>query len=149
MPWPLGVGRVAEQQQHSLLTDLAETSHVGRKPVGRVGVELEVARVNDLSNWRVDRKGDGVGDGVADGDRLDPERSELDLVADSDLAQIRLAKKAVLLQLGLDEPQRQTCSEDRDVDLLQRVGQATDVVLVTMREEDAENLTIPLQQVRD
>src|SRR6202158_504698 len=144
-----GVGRIAEQQPHPFLTDRSEASHIGRKAVGRVGVQLEVARVNDLADGGVDREGDRIGDGVADGHRLHAERPELDLASDSHLAEVRLAKKAMLLQLGLDQTERQPCPEDGDVDLLQRVGQASAVVLVTVGEEDAKNFTIALQQVRD
>ncbi len=55
----------------------------------------------------------------------------------------------MLLQLGLDEPERQASPVNRDVDLLERVWQAADVVLMAVAQEDAEHVTALVQQVRD
>src|ERR1700687_675220 len=149
MSWPFGVGRVAEQEQHSLVTDLAKAGHVGRKAIWRVVIELEVARVHNLSDRRIDRQRDRVGDGVTHRHRLHPERPELHRIADPNLAQVGFAKEPMLFQLGLDETQRQPRPVDGNVDLLQRVRQTADMVLVAVREEDPKHFTVAAQQVGD
>src|SRR5256885_9867760 len=55
----------------------------------------------------------------------------------------------MLLELGLDESERKTRPEYRHVQLLQGKRESADVVLVSVGEEDAEHLTVPLQQVGD
>ena len=102
----LGVGRVTEQEQHPGVAQAAESLHVGGVAVGWRRVELEVARVDDASDRRVDGQRDRVRDRVAHGHRLDMKRTYLHRVADPDLAEVRLAQDAVLPQLRLDQTQR-------------------------------------------
>ena len=103
----LGVGRVAEEQQHAGIAQLLEARHVGRQPVRRRVVQLEVASVDHPTDRGFNGERDCVGDRVADCDRLDLERAKLDGIADAHLAQVCLAQDAMLLQLGLDESERQ------------------------------------------
>ena len=84
----LGVGRIAEQQQHAGVADLAKAIHVGRQAVGWGRVELEVARIDHAPYRCVDGEADRVRDGVAYGDRLHTEWPELDRIAEPDLAQV-------------------------------------------------------------
>src|SRR5713226_5723339 len=55
----------------------------------------------------------------------------------------------MLLQLGLDETQRQSRAVNGDVQLLQRVWQPADVVLVAMTEKDPQHLAALFEEVRD
>ena len=84
----LGVGRIAEQQQHPGVADLAKAIHVGGQTVGWGRVELEVARIDHAPDRCVDGEADRVRDGVAYGDRLHTERPELHRIAEPDLAQV-------------------------------------------------------------
>src|SRR6266581_1007378 len=145
----LRIGRVTQEKQHAGVTELPKPLHVGRQAVrGRRG-ELEVARVDDPADRSFNREGDRVGDRVADGDGLNPERAELHRVPHPHLAQIGFAQDPVLPELRLDESERETRPVDGDVELPQSKWQSADVVLVPVREEDAEDLAIPLQEVRD
>jgi len=83
------------------------------------------------------------------GDRLHAKRSQLDGVADPHLAEVRLAQEPVLLELRLHQAQRQPGAVNGDVDLLERIRQAADVVFVAVRKEDAEYLFFRLHQVGD
>src|SRR5205807_9548183 len=67
----LSVGGVAEQQQDTLLAELAEALEVRGRTHRWVVVELEVARVDDLPDGGFDRQGGGVRDAVVDADELD------------------------------------------------------------------------------
>jgi len=82
-------------------------------------------------------------------DRLDPERPDLDRVTHPHLAQVGLTQDAVLPQLRLEEAKSQPSAVNRHVELLERVGQASDVVLMTVGEKNAEHLSATVQQVRD
>ena len=145
----LGVGRVAQQQQDPGVAEFPEPIHVGGKPIRRRRIELEIARVHDAADWRVDRERDRVGNGMAHGDGFDPERAQLHRIPHPDLAQVGLAQDSVFLELRLDQAQRQARAEDRDVQLLQGEGKAADVVLVAVGQEDSEHLAVFLQEVRD
>ena len=86
---------------------------------------------------------------MAHRDRLHAEGTELHRIPDPHLAQVRFAKNAVLPELWLEEAESQPGAVDGHVDLLQREGQAADVILVAMGEKDADHLAVALQQVRD
>src|ERR1700694_3461234 len=86
---------------------------------------------------------------MAYGHRLDAERPQLDGVPHSHLAQVGLAEDAMLLQFGFDEAEREPSPVDRDIELLQNVGQAADVVFVPMAQENAEHVLFPVHEVRD
>src|ERR1700719_5042417 len=112
-------------------------------------VELEVARVDDAPDRGLDGDPDHVRDRVAHGYRLDAKAPELHGVADAVFAQVGLAQDPVLLQLGLDQAEGQPRPVDRNVQLLQRKGQPADVVLMTVGQEDADDLATGREQVGD
>ena len=92
----------------------------------------------------------GVRDAVRDAERLDPE--------DADAAPTRRAgscaarsssSEVVLLELDADEAAGQRRAVDRRVDAAQDVGQAADVVLVAVGDEDGPQLVAVLLDVGD
>ena len=117
---------------------------------GRV-VELVVAGVDAEAAGRFEDDRGRVGDRVRHPDELEPERAELDrVVVGRHLAQLRLAQQAVLVELRLDEPEREAGRDhDRDAHLAHEVREAADVVLVAVREHDAADHRLALAQVRD
>ena len=72
-PGPLGVGAVGEKQPDSLPAELGKRGQVGRTPVDRSRVELEVARVDDDPFWRIEGHPGAVRNRVRDGDQLELE----------------------------------------------------------------------------
>ena len=107
-PGPLGVRRVAEQQVDAAVADLGEPPDVGPEAVDRRVVELAVARVQDAARRRLDHDRDVVRDRVRHADELEPERAELERRAlRLDLEQLGRAQQAVLVELRLDEAERQ------------------------------------------
>ena len=147
--FPLGVGRVAEQQQHPVPAELSEPGEVGGAAFGRVVVELEVPGVDHHPHRRLDGQRGGVRDAVADGDHLHAEGPEPEAVADPDLPEVGLAEDAVLLQLGLGQPEGQARAVDGHVEALEDEGKRADVVLVTVGEHDAQHLLAGLEEVGD
>ena len=140
---PLGVRRVAEQEVDSPVSDLGERPDVGAEPVDRRVVELPVAGVHDPACASFDDERHRVRDRVRDADHLHPERPELErLVVRAGLDELRCLAEPVLVELGLDEREREARRDDRgDLDLAEEVRQASDVILVTVREDDCAHLS--------
>ena len=95
---------------------------------------------SDDAGRGLDRDRERVGDRVVDRDELELERAER---LDVTLARRRTwaLLEPVLLELGLDQGQRQLRTDDRDVvALAQQVGHAADVVLVAVRQHDADDV---------
>ena len=110
-PGPLGVRRVAEQQVDAAVAELGELADVGAQAVDRRVVELPVAGVEDAAGGGLDADPDRVGDRVRHAHELEPERAELERRAlRVDLAQLGRAQEAVLVELRLDEPEREARS---------------------------------------
>ena len=139
----LGVGRVAEQQIDTLVAELGEPADVRLEAVdGRV-VELPVARVHDAARSRLEHDRDAVRDRVRDADEVEGERADLDLLAGLGLLQPRRGGEAVLVELRLDQPERQLRPDhDVAVDLAEEVRQPADVILVAVREHDRADAAV-------
>ena len=56
-------------------------------------------------------------------------------------------EKAVLLQLQLNKPRRKACAVDREIDLLENVGDGADVILVSVGDEETAEAVMVLHQV--
>ena len=133
----LYVGRVGAQAQDPLLAQLAQAGQVDDLPVDGGGVDLEVAGVDHRPHPRVDGKGHRVGDGVVHVDEL-----HLEFPGPHGLPRLNGdepcgADQPVLLQLQLDEPRREPCAVDGQVDLLEHIGDRADVVLVSVGDEQS------------
>ncbi|MDH6188157.1 hypothetical protein M2168_001189 [Streptomyces sp. CZ24] len=132
----LGVGGVGQQEVDALLAELRERRQVGEPPVHRELVHLEVAGVHRHARGRADGDGQGVRDGVVDRDELAVEGTDALAVVLRHLQRVR--PDAVLLELRLDQRERELRSDQRDVRLLaEQVRDAADVILVAVREDDA------------
>ena len=76
-------------------------------------IEFPVARVEDDAGARRDRDTDGVGDRVRHADELELERPELDRTAlGICFAQLGRAQQPVLVELRLDEAEREARAPD-------------------------------------
>ena len=142
----LDVGRVAQQRVDALLAQRAEAAEVGHA-VLRGGVDLEVARHDDRADRRFDGEGHGVGDGVVDVDEFHGEAPGLDDVAGVVGDELGLAQQLVLLQLQLDQTQRQGRGVDGRVDCLKNIGKRADVVLMAVGNEIAAQLFLILGKI--
>ena len=150
----LGVGGVAEQEEHALVAKPAKLGQVGGVAVDRVLLDLEVTGVDHSADRGVDGQPDCVGDAVSDRDCLDPERADLEAVADPHLAQIGLPKHPMLPQsvLGQAKCERGAVDGRRGTALEKafgKKGKGADVVLVAVGEDECENLSALGQQVGD
>jgi hypothetical protein len=133
----LRVRRVREEEVDSAVPELGERPHVGLEAVhGRV-VELPVGGDQHAARRRLEHRGDGVGDRVRHADELDVERSDARPLSGLRLLQLGRPEQPVLVELRLDEPERQPRGPDlRHAHLAQEVRQRADVILVPVREDD-------------
>ena len=148
----LRVGGVAQQSQHTALPVLGQGGQVGHAAGQRGVINFKVAGLDDGTGGAVDGKGHGIRDGVVDVDRLHGKAAQLDLLPGHDLHKLGLAGKAELLQLVLDQAAGQAGAVHRQADLLQQIGNAANVILVAVGDEQALDLILVLHhkgEVRD
>ena len=107
--------------------------------------------MHDDPRRRVNGEGDAVGHAVRDADELDLERSNRDPIARPDGDEAIAFVDSVLLQLRLDQRQRQRRRVNRTGDVRQHVWYAADVILVTVREDQRGDMPplLQIRQVRD
>ena len=150
-PRPLRVRRVAEQEIDAAVADLGEPPDVGAEAVHRRVVELPVARVQHAAGVGLDQDRDVVRNGVRHAHELEAERAELERrPLRVDLAQLGRAEQAVLVQLRLDEAERQAGRPDLgDLDLPHQIRQPPDVVLVRMRQHDRAKPARAVPEIRE
>ena len=130
----LGVRGIAQEQVDAAGPLLGEGLEVGRPVVKRRLIELEVARVQNRAELRVDGHGHAVGDGV--GHAEEPHRERPHLLARPRLDHVEFGAVAdlVLLELPLQEGEGEPGPVDGDLELAKQVRDRADVVLVAVRE---------------
>ncbi len=133
-----------EQQVDATVAELGQAPDVGLQAVDRCVVELPVARVKDAAGRGLDREADRVRNRMRHADELDAERTEIDRTCVGiGLAQLGRAQEPMLVELRLDEAERQPRRPDlRDLHLAQEVRQRTDVILVGVRQDDRANRAV-------
>ena len=151
-PWlPRRVGHGALQEIDPAVADLGESADVGAQAVDGGVVHLVVARVHDAAARGLEHDRDRVGDRVRDPDELRAERPELNrLAVGICFLELRGAQQAVLVELRLDQPER----EPRRPDLLharlaEEVRKRADVILVTVRQQHGTDRLVQVGQIRE
>jgi hypothetical protein len=132
----LGVGRVAQQQRHTLVADGGQARDVRAAPVDGREVELEVARVQDDPHLRVEGQRVREGHRVGHGNELHLEGPDPAALAVGDLDEGQVVGDLGLGKAVAGEAQGQRRAVDRDVDVLDEVAQRTGMVLVAVGEHD-------------
>jgi hypothetical protein len=134
------VGAVAGHGQHALVAEAAQLGVVGRRADQRVGIDLPVAGVQDGAERRLDRQPVRLRDRVRDGHELDPERPELQIAAQRDLGQADLIEDAGVAQLLADQEGGERRGVERGFQARPQPAERTDVVLVSVRQHDAQDV---------
>ena len=148
IPGTLGVGGLAHEEENALPTQLAQTGHVHHVAVNRGEIQLEVARVDDHTQRGIDGQSAGIRDGVVDADELHREGSaQTDHVSRLDTAEVGLPREAVLLKLVLNDAQRQAGGVDGHVQLLEDIGDGSDVILVAVGDDHTADAVAVLLQI--
>ena len=138
-PGHLGIRGVHAEQVHALVAESREGPQVGDAPVDRQGVDLEVTGDQHIAGTGADHGRHGVGDGVVDGDELESEGPVGGRLALRDHTQH--GADAVLLEFGVDEGEGEFAAHQWDVVAqAQQVGNAADVILVTVGEHQGDDV---------
>jgi hypothetical protein len=149
---PLRVCRVTAEEIDAAVAELGQTTDVGAQAVHRCVVELPVARVEHEPRGGLDRDADRVRDRMRHAHELDAERAEVDRAfLRRRLLQLGRAQQAVLVELRLDEPERQSRRPDLpDTHLAHQERQRADMILVRVREHDgAHVLVVEVAEIRE
>ena len=77
----LDVGRILEQRQHALLAVLGKGVQIEQPVVGRRGIDLEVAGMDQDAQRRMDRQRHAIHQAVRHLDGIDGERANLEALA--------------------------------------------------------------------
>ena len=134
------VRALAHEEEDAFPAVLADAGEVHHFPADRGDVELEVARVKDDADGRADRNHAGVRDRVIRADEFGLEAAELDGVAGLYGHELAGAEELVLHQLRFEDAEGEAGGVHGNVDELEQVRDAADVVLVPVRDEDAADL---------
>ena len=149
---PVGVGRVAAQQQHALAAELGQARDVGRRAVDRGLVELVVAGDEHRAELGAQRDRARVGDRVGHVDELERERSERQLLAGREVLELAVAQ-VVLVELRARHRDREPAAvhgrRAAAAELAQHPRQRAEMVLVTVGDDDRLDVVGPLAQVAE
>ena len=110
-------------------------------------VDFKIARLDDGSRRACDGQGHRVGDGVVHVDGLHGETAQLELLVRSDLHHFRAAHQPVFFQLVGDEPDGKARGINGQIDLFEQVGQAADVVFMAVRDNNALDAVLILDNI--
>ena len=132
----LDVGRVGQQGQYALIAQLGEAAQVDLVIVDGGIVDLEVAGMHHRAHRRMDGHRHRAGDRVGDVDKLHAECARLHHVARTDHVHLDVVD-AMLLELVLDQRQRQPGAVHRGGNLRQDIGTGADVILMAVCDEIA------------
>ena len=136
----LCIRRIGHHRQDPFLTELSEALQIDRVTEDRGIVDLEVTGVNDGAGRCEDRERGCILDGVIRLDELHLDIAEIDGITEGLYVQLHHTVESALTKLPLDECERQTCSIHRHIDLLQNIRQRTDVVLMSVGDDEALDL---------
>ena len=146
---PVDVRGVGHQAEDAALAELGEAMIVGALAVDRVRVELEVPRVDEGADRRLDAVAEAVDDRVGHPDRLHAEAADVERAPGLDRHEPGAVQEAVLAQALAGQGQRHPGPVHRDVELAQEVRERPDVVLVGVGEDDPAHLLAPREEVRE
>ena len=146
---PVDVRGVGHEAEDAPLAELGEAMIVRALSVDRVRIELEVPRVDEGADRRLDPVAEAVDDRVGHADRLHAETADVERAPGLDRHEPGAVQEAVLAQTLAGERERHPGPVHRDVELAQEVRERPDVVLVSMGEDDPAHLLAPRQEVRE
>ena len=95
----------------------------------------------------IDRKRRSVHDTVICLDIFDPELSQINGLSEFDHLTLCDLEQIMLLQLILNNAHRQLGRIDRDIQLLEHIGQRTDMILMSVRDHKGLYLVLILLQI--
>ena len=139
-----GVGRITDQHIHALPADRPQPPFRRQLAHQRLGIELPVAAVIDTFAGHLEQDAMGLGNRMSDRDPLGLEGAQPNRLQRPDLAQWRPFQ--VLRQLVADQPGGKGAGVQRATQLAPQVGDRTNMVLVTVGDQQRAELDVVLLQ---
>ena len=143
------VGGIAEQAEHALLAVVGEASHVKGFAVHRCVVKLEVAGEDHRPHWCGDGQREAVRHRVGVADELDGEvLPHLHHIPRRNGLQDGAIHHTSFLHLAGEHGQRQAWAVNHgDIEVLEVVGNATDVIFVTVGHDHAADAILVFLEI--
>src|ERR1700721_2164311 len=145
----VNVSRILQQSQPAALTVFREGMQVECLAVRGREVDFEVTGVHDHAHRGLDRQRDTINQAVSDPNGLDGKGAQVKLLPRRNLDQLCGVEQAVLFELAFDIGEGELGGVDGNLQFAQNPGQATDMVLVTMRQDNGANMLAVLDEVGD
>src|ERR1017187_9493667 len=145
----LDVGRVLKERQDAALAVLGKGVQVECHLVERRQIDFEVAGVDDYADRCFNGQGHAIDQRVSDANGLDDEGTDSELFLGSDFDELDVVEQLVLFKLAFDISQRELGGIDGNLELVQNPGQAANVVLVAVGEDDGAHMLPVLNEVSD
>ena len=144
----IDVRAVSEQRQHARTAELSEAVDVEVLPVDRRLIDLEVAGMHDRPGRSVKRERQAVGHAVGHAEEFDFTVSNAHTLPGLDRHKAIAGIDAVLFELRPHERQSQRTAVDGAIDQRPVIGNAADVILVSVRQHECRRAWLALLQVR-
>ena len=133
----VGVSGVRQQQADALgVSEMADAGQVGPAAVDRGGVDLEVPRMQHDALGGMHRDGVAGGHRVSEGDELDLHRADVHHAVVFNDVERGAAQQPGLFDAVAGQTEGEAGAVKRNGDFAQQEGQAADVVLVAVGEDD-------------
>ena len=149
VPFPLHVGGIGHEGENAFLAIPSEGDQVGKLPVHRRLVDLEVSRMDHHPFGGSDCQAAAVHDGMGDPDELHLEAAGAHLLPRLHHVQGDFVVQLEFLELLPDEAEGQGSAVKGRVDVPEHVRQRADVVFMPVGEEDAEYPVRPVAKIRN
>jgi len=118
-------------------------------PSGEERSILKSPVLEDDADGGVDGERDAVDEGVRDADGEDGKDAEVEAAAGEDFDEFGVVEEAMLFELAFDVGEGELGAVDGDVEVGEDPGEAADVVLVAVGEDDAADFGAVLDEVGD
>ena len=145
----LDISGIHQQRQHAALAQLRQLLEIHQLSVHRGVVHLEVAGKDHRAHRALDGHRDRARDGVAHLDEVHVKRADLFRRTGNNGVQRDVGHGSVLLELELDQRQRQPRAVNRHhaAQLLDHIGDRADMILVAVGNENAADLVAVALQI--
>ena len=105
--------------------------------------------MDNIALGRLDSKRHSIGNRVVHSDKFHRQiLANRNHATGLNHVQLDLVRQAMLLQLRTNQRYRQTTGVHRHIHLLEQIRQRTDMILVTVGDEDTANLILDLHNIR-
>jgi hypothetical protein len=138
------VGRIAHQHVHARIADRGQRLGGGGTAQHRRGIQLPVAGMEYPAFRRIDDQRVGFGDRVGERHEAEAERPQLERLVGADDMERHAGRNALLFQLAAHQPGREGRRVQRHAQVLGKVRQRADMVLVTVSDDDPDQAVPPL-----